>query len=156
MLLCSSKDLTLEAAIEKHKVDTLYSDVYDAFRITVRRGHIFDDTLVALRSGFDEKKHLRRCFLGEKGVDGGGPRREFFMLLMGSIANYGSILDGPPERRVLRHNTTAFEVCSIHSYILLYIILFGIERVIPCCWQNDSSVSFTWWPRPSIFCPMHH
>lgn len=71
--------------------------------------------MVVLRSGFDEKKHLRVCFLGEKGVDGGGPRREFFMLLMGNVANDGSILDGPPERRVLRHNTTAFEVSMMIS-----------------------------------------
>ena len=97
--------MPLEAITEQHKADILYSDIYDSFRVTVRRGHIFDDTLVALRSGFDEKKHLRVSFLGERGVDGGGPR----MLLMACI---GSILDGPPERRVLRHNTTAFEVCE--------------------------------------------
>lgn len=112
---CSDQDVPLQTAIEQHKADVLYSDVYDAFRITVRRGHIFEDMLVALRSGFDEKKHLRVCFLGEKGVDGGGPRREFFMLLMGNVANDGSILDGPPERRVLRHNTTAFEVSMMIS-----------------------------------------
>ena len=43
-------------------------------------------------------------------MDGGGPRREYFMLLMGDIANNGAILDCPPDRRVLRHNTSAFEV----------------------------------------------
>ena len=37
-------------------------------------------------------------------------QREFLMLLMGTIANNGSIQDGPPNRRVLRHNTAAFEV----------------------------------------------
>ena len=106
----SDSDLTLEAAIEKHKADHLYTDVFDTFRITVRRGHIFEDTLFALRSGFDERKYLRVSFLGEPAADGGGPRREYFMLLMGAIANNGSILDGPPNRRVLRHNTAAFEV----------------------------------------------
>ena len=35
------------------------------------------------------------------------------MLLMGDIANNGAILDGPPDRRVLRHNTSAFEVFII-------------------------------------------
>ena len=34
----------------------------------------------------------------------------FFMLLMGAIANSSSLLDGPPDRRVLRHNTSAFHV----------------------------------------------
>ena len=65
---------------------------------------------MALRSGFDDKKHLRIKFIGEPAVDGGGPRREYFMLLMGDIANNGAILDGPPDRRVLRHNISAFEV----------------------------------------------
>ena len=68
---------------------------------------------MALRSGFDDKKHLRIKFIGEPAVDGGGPRREYFMLLMGDIANNGAILDGPPDRRVLRHNTSAFEVFII-------------------------------------------
>ena len=46
-------------------------------------------------------------------MDGGGPRREYFMLLMGDIANNGAILDGSPDHRVLRHNTSAFEVFII-------------------------------------------
>ena len=68
---------------------------------------------MALRSGFDDKKHLRIKFIGEPAMDEGGPRREYFMLLMGDIANNGAILDGPPDRRVLRHNTSAFEVLII-------------------------------------------
>ena len=78
-------------------------------------------------------------FLGERGVDGGGPRREFFMLLMGCI---GSILDGPPERRVLRHNTTAFEVCERVCFIPRMRF-----------WQNYCFVHFTRWPRSSFFAP---
>lgn len=102
--------LTLEEVIKRHRAEVLYEDEFNTYRITVRRRHIFEDTLVALCSGFDEKKHLRVSFLGEPAVDGGGPRREFFMLLMGSIANNSSLLDGPPDRRVLRHNTTALQV----------------------------------------------
>ena len=40
-------------------------------------GHIFDDTVITLRSGIDEKKHLRVSFLGEPAMDGRGPRGEF-------------------------------------------------------------------------------
>lgn len=135
ILYFSDPELLLEDVIGKHKatcslalmeeagtqksgqrcVDNLYTDVFNIFRITVRRVHIFEDTLVALRAGFDEKKHLRVHFLEETAVDGGGPRREFLMLLMCAIANNGSILDGPSERRVLRH---AFEV---HSYITFQV-----------------------------------
>lgn len=55
----------------------LYEDMFNCHRFTVRRRYIFDDTLAIIRSGFDEKKHLRVTFLGEPAVDGGGPRREF-------------------------------------------------------------------------------
>lgn len=79
-------------------------------RITVRRGHLLEDTRRSLTT-YDETKHIRVTFLGEAAVDDGGPRRELFMLLMGEIANNGSLLDGPPNRRVLRHNVVAFKVC---------------------------------------------
>lgn len=45
----------------------------------------FKDTLVAMSSGFDEKKH---SFLGEPAVDGSGPRRKFLMLQ----CTYGQVL----------------------------------------------------------------
>ena len=89
-----------------------------ALRVTVRRGCILEDTLVALRSGFDEKKHFRVRFLGEPAVDAGGPRREYFMLLMGAIGNNSALVDGPPNRRVLRHNASAFQVTPTCSHTL--------------------------------------
>ena len=107
--------------IKQHRANFLYEDDFNVHRITVRRGHILDDTLVALRSSFDEKKHIRVRFLGEPAVDEGGPRREFFMLLMGAIANSSSLLDGPPNRRVLRHNTSAFQVTHTHPHPHSYI-----------------------------------
>lgn len=108
--LCSDLELTTEHVINQHRAKTLYEDSHNAHRITVRRGHILDDAISSLRPGFDEQKHVRVRFLGEPAVDEGGPRREFFMLLMGAIGNSCSLLDGPPNRRVLRHNTSAFQV----------------------------------------------
>ena len=102
----STKDV-----IQRHREDVLAEHSFkSAYRITVRRSHILDDALTALRTSFDERKHIRVRFLGEPAVDEGGPRREFFMLLMGAIANNSSLLDGPPNHRVLRHNTSAFQV----------------------------------------------
>ena len=88
----------------------------------MRRGHILDDAISSLRPGFDEKKHVRVRFLGEPAVDEGGPRREFFMLLMGAIGNNCSLLDGPPNRRVLRHNTSAFQV-------ILLVVLVHLQQL---------------------------
>ena len=105
----------------------LYSNSTNALCITVRRGSILDDTIFSLRPGFDEKKHIKvrflgkldECmlvivatlfFVGEPGIDEGGPKREFFMLLLNAISNNSSLLEGSPTRRVLRHNTSAFQV----------------------------------------------
>lgn len=90
--------------IKAHRASVLYDDEYCAHRITVRRGHILEDTRLSLHS-FDEKKHIRIRFMGEAAVDQGGPRREFFMLIMNEVANSAMLLQGPPDRRLLRHNT---------------------------------------------------
>ena len=64
-------------------------------------------------------KHMEVIFLGESAIDEGGPKREFFRLLMRSIEASGLILDGAPGHRVLRHNVIAFKVrIMINLYIL--------------------------------------
>ena len=52
----------METAIKQHRARVLY---LDAHRITVRRGSIMEDTIFALRLGYDEKKHVRVRFLGK-------------------------------------------------------------------------------------------
>ena len=79
------------------------------FQITVQRSSIWEDAHRALKCTFDEKKHVCITFLGESAVDGGGPRREFFMLLMNAIKENNSLLDGPSGSCVLRHNTAALQ-----------------------------------------------
>ena len=71
---------TVAEIILDHKRKFLYSDNENCYRITVRRCHIFEDAMVAIRRGFDEQKHLKVIFIGEPAVDDGGPRREFFVL----------------------------------------------------------------------------
>ena len=65
--------------LQRHRAENLHSDKQNTHRITVRRTHIWQDALKAFKRPFDVKKHLRVTFLGEPAVDGGGPRREFFM-----------------------------------------------------------------------------
>ena len=69
IVLCSDAgELTTKDAIKEHRASVLSSDACDAYRITVRRGNIMDDTIFALRPGFDEKKHIRVRFLGEHAI----------------------------------------------------------------------------------------
>ena len=73
--------------------------------------YVFEDALRTFHTdGEWEQKPLKVTFFDEPAVDYGGPRREFFTILLKSIASNGSILDGNGNRRTLRHNTTAFQV----------------------------------------------
>lgn len=84
----SDQNLTLEELLKQRTTRVLSPS---SQRITVRRSHILDDAVGALRCGFVETKRITIHFLGESAIDEGGPRREFFMLLMGCIANNSSI-----------------------------------------------------------------
>ncbi len=105
----TSSDATLTEVLESHRNEQLNSDKYDTHRITVRRTHIWEDAMKAFNRPFDVRKHLRITFLGEPAVDDGGPRREFFMLMMTSFNNQESLLEGSPNHRILRHNTKALD-----------------------------------------------
>lgn len=78
-------------------------------RITVRRRHVFEDALVALRRGFPFDRHLAVTFLGEPAVDAGGPCREFFRLLTQEVFMKKSYFCGDKGSRVPTHNVTALE-----------------------------------------------
>jgi hypothetical protein len=56
---------------------------------------------MAMKYGFKGDKQIQVTFFREAGVDVGGPGREFFMLILGEIANNSSLLDGPTNQRVL-------------------------------------------------------
>lgn len=64
--------MTAEDVIRKHREELLYDDPHNAFRITVRRAHILDDSVAVIRSEFDERKHIRVRFMGKAAVDAEG------------------------------------------------------------------------------------
>ena len=111
--------------IKNHKEDFFKTD--DVYRITIRRSHVFEDSLRVFReSDHWEEKSIKIVFSGEPAIDYGGPTREYFRILLKSIANNASILDGPENRRVLRHNTRAFQVSTYFVAMIVYICLkFG-------------------------------
>ena len=61
--VCSN--LTIEEAIKRHRIELLGTNVK---RITVRRSHIFKDTVTAL-STFEDNSNLRVMFVGEPCID---------------------------------------------------------------------------------------
>lgn len=50
---------------------------------------------------------LKVRFVGESAVDDGGPRREFFQLLLNAIANKSGMFSGFPNHVVPLHNVNA-------------------------------------------------
>ena len=127
----SAQELTTEEVIKKHRCDVLYEDQFNVVRITVRQGHIMDDTIFALHRGIDERKHIRVRFVGEPTVDEGGPRREFFMLLMNAIANSSSLLQGSLNRSVeAQHQCISDNNSCLFKYVKCHVI-FGLFGHLP-------------------------
>ena len=84
------------------------TDPEECNRFSVRRNHLWKDSIRALsRYSFNSKKAIRVTFLGDSGVDIGGPGREYFYLTLQCVASDNSLFQGPSERRSFRHNPQA-------------------------------------------------
>ena len=83
----------------------------ESCKVKVHRTHIWGDSLKVFRR-VDLKRKLKVTFIGEAGVDDGGPRREYLRLVMNAMAEQIYLLDGPTHRRILRHNVLAVEKFS--------------------------------------------
>lgn len=68
---------------------------------------MWEDGCEELGHTFDVKKHLRVKFIGEKGADGGGPRREFFFRMIEEMGKQNMLFEGPDECRTPKHNLLA-------------------------------------------------
>ena len=110
---------SIEKILKDHSSKHISSDL--SSQITVRRTHIWEDSLRLFRR-IDASKTLRVTFLGEAGVDDGGPRREYLRLLMSAISNQGHLLTGPPSCKVPLHNTLALSNGCFHK-IGVFIVM---------------------------------
>jgi len=126
---CTRNAAVLSAMpIPKVRLLALMVGLHVCALIRVRRSNIWEDALWAVKRTFDDKKHIHVTFLWESAVDGGGPRRECFMLLMNAIKENNSV------RRCL-HQT-----CSTSQYNIT-------RRALPMYGQNDSPFHSQWRPR---------
>ena len=103
-LLFYSEGVTLSTLLRSHRFRNLPSNPNESQRIIIRRKHVWEDALHQLKCGFDVHKHPKVTFVGEPAVDDGGPRREFFHLLIGSIAGNNHLFCGDETSRVPMHN----------------------------------------------------
>jgi len=60
-------------------------------------------------STFNVAPGIRVKFIGESGVDGGGPRREFYRLLVEAVCSTSGLLEGSDGNKIPLHNCTALK-----------------------------------------------
>lgn len=81
------------------------------FRITVRRESIFADSISFFKKrDYDINKPVKVTFEAEAAIDGGGPRREYFTLLLQSILSPTApvrVFEGTSSVVQVVHNTDA-------------------------------------------------
>ena len=101
--------ISLKHALQQHQQSVITSiDEEDVQRIHVRRSLIFEDSFRQFsKDSFDITKMLKVCFVGESAIDDGGPRREFFQLLLNAIASKSGLFQGYPCHVVPCHNVDA-------------------------------------------------
>ena len=85
-------------------------DEEDYQRINIRRSCLLKDAVRQFsKASFDVNKLLRVVFICEQAVDKGGPRREFFHLLLNEIFNLSGLFTGYPSNVIPLHNVEAVE-----------------------------------------------
>lgn len=113
------------------------NDEEDRQRIHIRRNHLIPDTIRAFsRSSFDASKLLKVVFVGESSVDEGGPRREFFQLVMKQVFSDSGLFAGWPENVVPIHNVVAVanNKYGVMGKIIATCLLHGGQP--PVCFSN--------------------
>ena len=80
-------------------------------RLTINRNSIFEDSIAYFKMrNFDYTARIKVTFEGEPAVDGGGPVREFFTILMRQLLSSSShvgLFEGTNSHFLPLHNTDA-------------------------------------------------
>lgn len=85
--------------------------------ISRRRSKMWQDASRAFSSStFTCSRGIRVKFIGEMGVDGGGPRREFYRLLVQAICTTSGLLEGSDGNKIPSHNWAALKA---RKFVLL-------------------------------------
>ena len=112
---------SLSAILAEHREKYLDIDKFNTYRIRVQ---LWDDGCEELRRNFNVRKHLKVKFIGEKGEDGGGPKREFFFQIMEAMGNQHMLLGGPKGSCTPKHNVMALQ--SKQFYLIGKIIALSV------------------------------
>ena len=99
---------TIEHVLKQHFIRVINK----AFKqkLNVRRQELLADCFQQFkRSSFDVTKLLSVTFLTESAIDGGGPRRELFRLLLADLFSISGLFTGYPSSVTAYHNLVALQ-----------------------------------------------
>ena len=70
---------------------------------------------------------IRVTLISEAAVDEGGPRREFFRLVLAELAQNNALFDGGEQRRIARHNIMELQGNSylIAGRVIALSLMYG-------------------------------
>lgn len=120
----------MEAILKDHiqKSIVQVEDPAESLCIAVTRRNLWKDAkLVLSRTNNVYSKGVRVRFISESAVDEGGPKREFFRLVLADIASNNALFDGGSQRRVVRHNLIELQKNSylIVGRIIALSLMYG-------------------------------
>ena len=98
--------MTFNDAFKEFK-QNVFKQSLQVLRISVRRSHVWDDTIRLYNKGIYCDKLLKVSFIGEPAIDLGGPKREYFTLLMQAIVRNNMLFEGPSHMRIPKVNASA-------------------------------------------------
>ncbi|XP_068738220.1 G2/M phase-specific E3 ubiquitin-protein ligase-like [Montipora capricornis] len=79
--------------------------------VNIRRSRVWQDACRAFSaSTFNVARGISVMLIGESGVDRGGPRREFYRLLVEAVCSTSGILEGSDGNKIPLHNCAALKV----------------------------------------------
>ena len=124
-----------KSIIVLHQKKVLAED--DFQKISVRRSHLISDTFEQFNNkSFDCSLLLKIFFVGESAEDIGGPKREFFRLLIQQMFQLEEMFAGWPSNVTMRHNieATAANRFFLAGKILSTVLIQGGQA--PLCFSE--------------------
>lgn len=118
----------MKFVLMQHIKDTTIEVEDPGLCIAVRRRHLWRDSkLVLSRPNNTYSMGMRVTFVSEAAVDEGGPKREYFRLVLRELSNNNALFDGSSERRIFRHNLIELQGSSylIAGRIIALSLIYG-------------------------------
>ena len=104
-------------------LSTLKPKGHVLLRISVRRENIIEDSITFFKKrDYDINKPVVVCFESDAAVDGGGPGREYFTLLLQSLLS--------PFTHVKLFEGTSFTVQPLHNTDVLRASMFKVADIM--------------------------